>query len=155
MRGLKLSAEIVASDLRDWEPEAPFDAILLDAPCSATGTIRRHPDVPWIKRQRDVEKLSEIQAELLRRVAGWLKPGGLLVYCTCSLEPSEGEGQIGAFLSDAGDFEVVPVLADEIGGLSRCITPEGFLRTLPCHLTDTEDIPGGLDGFFAARLRRS
>jgi len=152
---LNLDAEIVASDLRDWEPKAPFDAILLDAPCSATGTIRRHPDVPWIKRQRDVEKLSEIQAELLRRVSGWLKPGGLLVYCTCSLQPAEGESQIGAFLSDVAGFEVVPVLGGEIGGLSQCITPEGYLRTLPCHLSDTEDIPGGLDGFFAARIRRS
>lgn len=151
---LNLAAEIVASDLREWEPAEPFDAILLDAPCSATGTIRRHPDVPWIKRPRDIEKLAEIQAELLRRVSGWLKPGGMLVYCTCSLERSEGEGQIGAFLSDVPGFEVVPVLPKEIGGLSQCITPEGYLRTLPCHLTDTENIAGGLDGFFAARLKR-
>ena len=151
---LKLKADIVASDLREWEPKEPFDAILLDAPCSATGTIRRHPDVPWIKRPRDIEKLAEIQADLLRRVAGWLKPGGLLVYCTCSLERSEGERQIEAFLADTEGFETIPVLPEEIGGLTRCVTPEGYLRTLPFHLPDAETIQGGLDGFFAARLKR-
>lgn len=151
---LQLSADIVATDLRAWEPEEPFDAILLDAPCSATGTIRRHPDVPWLKQPYDVERLVEIQSDLLRRAANWLKPGGQLVYCTCSLEPAEGEKQIENFLAERTDFTNSAILPDEIGGLHQCITNEGYLRTLPSHLTDTESIPGGLDGFFAARLTR-
>lgn len=151
---LGLEADIVASDLRQWEPKEPFDAILLDAPCSATGTIRRHPDVAWIKKPYDIEKLSEIQAELLRRAVNWLKPGGLMVYCTCSLEQAEGEAQIAAFLAETPGVELVPVTAEEIGGLAQSITPEGYLRTLPSHIADTEQVPGSLDGFFAARLRR-
>lgn len=151
---LGLDAEIVASDLREWEPEEPFDAILLDAPCSATGTIRRHPDVPWIKRPQDIEKLSEIQSALLERAIGWLKPGGLLVYCTCSLEPAEGEAQIDGFLERTSGFERLGVRPEEVGGLDQCVTPEGYLRTLPFHLTDENGSQGGLDGFFAARLRK-
>jgi 16S rRNA (cytosine967-C5)-methyltransferase len=151
---LNLSADVVASDLREWEPDEPFDAILLDAPCSATGTIRRHPDVPWLKQLYDVETLSKIQSELLRRVIGWLKPGGLLVYCTCSLEKAEGEDQIAALLAESDGLKLLPVQADEIGGLSSSITPEGYLRTLPCHSASKDGAESGLDGFFAARLQR-
>lgn len=151
---LQLKADIIATDLRMWEPDEPFDAILLDAPCSATGTIRRHPDVPWSKQPHDIERLVEIQADLLRRAANWLKPGGQLIYCTCSLEFAEGEMQIANFLSDRADFKNLAILPEEIGGLQQCITSEGYLRTLPSHLTDTENIQGGLDGFFAARLTR-
>ncbi|MEP3304639.1 MAG: transcription antitermination factor NusB [Roseibium sp.] len=151
---LKLSAEVVTSDIREWEPEAPFDAILLDAPCSATGTIRRHPDVPWLKQLYDVETLSKIQGELLRRVIGWLKPGGVLVYCTCSLEKAEGEDQIAGVLAERDGIELIPVTADEIGGLTASVTEEGYLRTLPCQpVTKTGD-ETGLDGFFAARIKR-
>jgi 16S rRNA (cytosine967-C5)-methyltransferase len=151
---LGLTAEIVACDLREWEPKEPFDAILLDAPCSATGTIRRHPDVPWIKQPQDIEKLSEIQAALLARAEGWLKPGGVLVYCTCSLERAEGEAQIEKFLSQAKAFERLGVRPEEIGGLDQGVTPEGYLRTLPFHLTAENGAQGGLDGFFAARLQK-
>ncbi len=154
MARLSLTAETVAADLREWQPEDSFDAILLDAPCSATGTIRRHPDVPWIKREQDVEKLSGIQAELLVRVSDWLKPGGTLVYCTCSLERAEGEDQIAAFLAKTDNFELSPIQASEIGGLEQCLTSEGYLRSLPFHLIETDGISGGLDGFFAARLTR-
>ncbi|WP_246476357.1 RsmB/NOP family class I SAM-dependent RNA methyltransferase [Roseibium litorale] len=151
---LGLEAEVIASDLREWEPSAPFDAILLDAPCSATGTIRRHPDVPWIKQAYDVGVLSEVQSVLLRRVAGWLQPGGTLVYCTCSMERAEGEDQIASFLTDQPGFELVPVLPEEVGGLEAVVTPEGYLRTLPCHAATIDGVETGLDGFFAARIRR-
>lgn len=155
MRRLGLNVHTVTADLREFTPKEPFDAILLDAPCSATGTIRRHPDVPWIKQAYDVEKLSEIQRELFDRVLGWVKPGGLVVYCTCSLEAAEGEAQARAFLErQAGKVELVPVTAGEIGGLAQCVTEEGFLRCLPCHLAANDEEAGGLDGFFAARFRR-
>lgn len=151
---LGLSAEVVAADVRAYTPDEPFDAILLDAPCSATGTMRRHPDVAWTKRPSDIVTLAALQGELLRRASGWLKPGGMIVFCTCSMEPEEGEAQISAFLSENPGFELVPVTAGEIGGLDECITPEGYLRTLPCHFSGGTAPDGGLDGFFAARLRR-
>jgi len=155
MDRLGLSVETVVADLRKYDPPEPFDAILLDAPCSATGTIRRHPDVPWLKRERDIETLAEIQKELLERVAGWLKPGGQMVYCTCSMERDEGEAQIEAFLKAHPDFRLVPVAGEEIGGLNACISPEGYVRTLPFHSVDPNSELTGLDGFFAARLQRS
>lgn len=156
MARLGLAVATVAKDLRDFEPAEPFDAILLDAPCSATGTIRRHPDVPWIKKPYDIEKLSEIQKDLLDRVLDWLKPGGVLVYCTCSLEPAEGEAQVLSFLERHGSkIKLMPVEPAEIGGLGKCITQEGYLRCRP----DLQAVPGGdvagMDGFFAARFRRS
>ncbi len=155
MRRLGLSVKTVASDLRDFEPEAPFDAVLLDAPCSATGTIRRHPDVPWIKKPYDIEKLSEIQKELLDRVVSWVKPGGLIVYCTCSLEPEEGEAQVAAFLERQGDaLRLDKIDAEEVGGLGHCITAEGYLRCLPCLEAGSGADTKGMDGFFAARFRR-
>jgi len=156
MARLGLSVTAVASDLRNYEPEEPFDAILLDAPCSATGTIRRHPDVPWIKKLQDIEKLAEIQRDLLDRVVSWVRPGGLIVYCTCSLERAEGEVQAEAFLErQAGRIELVPVDAEEVGGLAHCLTSSGMLRCLPCHEAGKDTGTRGLDGFFAARFRRS
>jgi 16S rRNA (cytosine967-C5)-methyltransferase len=156
MTRLGLTVTTIASDLRKFEPEDLFDAILLDAPCSATGTIRRHPDVPWIKSAYDVEKLSEIQKELLDRVIAWVKPGGLIIYCTCSLEPAEGEAQAEAFLKNqAGNAVLVPVEPHEIGNLGHCITKEGFLRCLPFHEAGQTTDSKGMDGFFAARFRRS
>jgi 16S rRNA (cytosine967-C5)-methyltransferase len=155
MARLGLGVTTVVSDLRKYEPEEPFDAVLLDAPCSATGTIRRHPDVPWIKKPYDIEKLTEIQQELLDRVINWVKPGGLIVYCTCSLEAAEGEAQAMAFLArQVGKVEPVAVEAAEVGGLGHLVTNTGYLRCLPCHKAARTDDFNGMDGFFAARFRR-
>lgn len=150
---LGLSAEVVAADLADYEPAAPFDAILLDAPCSATGTIRRHPEVAWNRRAEDVASLAAAQALLLERAGGWLKPGGRLVYCTCSLEPAEGELVVARFLAANPNFARLPVEEAETG-FSGLVTAEGDLRTLPVSLPREPRQDGGLDGFFAARLVR-
>ena len=133
---------------------APFDATLIDAPCTATGTIRRHPDVAWTKRQGDLATLGELQGKLLDKAVALTRPGGMLVYCTCSLEPEEGEAQIAALLRRNPDVRRVPILAAEIGGLDACVNPAGELRALPCHLPGGEPRFSGLDGFFAARLQR-
>jgi 16S rRNA (cytosine967-C5)-methyltransferase len=148
---LDLSATTRAIDAEKLV-EQPFDAILLDAPCSATGTIRRHPDVAWIKGNEDVKKLAGLQTRLLDKAATLLKPGGRLVYCVCSLEAEEGERQAEAFLTRHPDFKRQPITAPEVGGLTECLTPQGDLRTLPCHLSLAEHDRSGLDGFFVARF---
>lgn len=150
---LGLSAEVVAADLAEYEPAAPFDAILLDAPCSATGTIRRHPEVAWNRRAEDVASLAAAQALLLERAGGWLKPGGRLVYCTCSLEPAEGEQVIARFLAAHPEFARLPITEAETG-FAGLVTVEGDLRTLPVSLPRAPRQDGGMDGFFAARLLR-
>ncbi|GAA0785136.1 RsmB/NOP family class I SAM-dependent RNA methyltransferase [Roseibium denhamense] len=156
MDRLGLSVVTVTSDLRSYEPEELFDAVLLDAPCSATGTIRRHPDVPWIKKPYDIEKLTEIQSSLLDRAIDWVKPGGMIIYCTCSLEAAEGEAQAGAFLArHEGKVALKPVAAAEIGGLDMCVTRDGYLRCLPGHPVTLDGETIGMDGFFAARFVRS
>ena len=133
-----LRAHTVTADALTWEPDHGFDAILVDAPCSATGTCRRHPDV--LHRQAAVGELTALQADMLARAAGWLNPGGTLVYAVCSLEPAEGEAQAVTALTAR------PITAAELPeGLTS--TPEGWLRTDPGMLADT----GGIDGFFAAR----
>ena len=144
-----LSATIVQADLRQWEPSAPVDAILLDAPCSATGIYRRHPDVLHRIGARQIAELAELQTELLGRAAQWLKPGGTIIYATCSLEKAEGEDQIGSFLRAHSDFRLAsPVQAELPEGIEP--SAEGWLRTLPVTLADK----GGTDGFFIARLAR-
>jgi 16S rRNA (cytosine967-C5)-methyltransferase len=150
LRRLKLSATVVEADAGAWTPPALFDAILLDAPCSATGTLRRHPDVARHKSPAEVMKLAGVQARLLRAAIPMLKPGGTLVYCTCSLEPEEGSEQIAALLAEGVPLRRVPIRADEVGGLAELISPDGDLRTLPCHLAGQ----GGMDAFFAARLEK-
>ncbi|WP_413990094.1 RsmB/NOP family class I SAM-dependent RNA methyltransferase [Labrys okinawensis] len=152
LKRLDLPAEVVVSDVLSWKAE-PFDAILLDAPCSATGTIRRHPDVAWSKSAEDIGAVADLQRRMLGRMAGLLKPGGLLVYCTCSLEAEEGEQQIARFLEKHDRFRLEPVTAAEIGGLEGAVTPEGTLRTLPSLLPDEDAAMAGMDGFFAAKLR--
>ena len=143
----ELNADIIQADARDFEGGAPF--VLIDAPCTATGTIRRHPDLPWIKGAADVTVSAGAAYEILESGARMVSPGGTLVFAVCSLEREEGEEQIAAFLSGHPEFSRAPITAEEIFGHADWITPDGDLRTLPCYL------PGGMDGFFAARLKRS
>ena len=142
----KLNADIVQADARDFEGSAPF--VLIDAPCTATGTIRRHPDLPWIKGAADVTVSAGAAYEILESGARMVAPGGTLVFAVCSLEREEGEEQIAAFLSGHPEFSRAPITAAEIFSHADWITPDGDLRTLPCYL------PGGMDGFYAARLKR-
>jgi 16S rRNA (cytosine967-C5)-methyltransferase len=150
---LSLDAETVAADALEWDG-GPFDAVLVDAPCSSTGTIRRHPDVPWLKSEADVSVLTSLQQRLLDRAVGLLKPGATLVYCVCSLEPEEGENQTTALL--ARDPRVVrkPISPQDVFDRAEFVTPAGDLRTLPLHLVDPDPRWGGLDGFYATRLTR-
>lgn len=142
----KLKAEVIVADALDWEPDAPFDAILLDAPCSATGTIRRHPDLPFLKSGKELTALVPLQDALLDRAFGWLVPGGRMVYAVCSLLPAEGRKRIAAFLERTPDAALDPLLADD--GIGEEMIADGALRTLPCHWPEF----GGLDGFYAARI---
>ncbi|MBL6078310.1 RsmB/NOP family class I SAM-dependent RNA methyltransferase [Belnapia sp. T18] len=143
---LRLEAEVVEADAVQWDAGgAVFDAVLLDAPCTATGTIRRHPDVPYLKRARDVPAMAEVQRALLAAAARRVAPGGRLVFATCSLQPEEGEGHAApeGFVAD-------PVRPEEVPGLEAAVTGAGTLRTRP----DLWAERGGMDGFFMARWRR-
>ena len=128
--------------------------MLLDPPCSSTGTIRRHPDVPWLKTADDVAKLSALQRRLLDRAVALTKPGGTLVYCTCSLEPQENEMIVAELLMRETRLQRVPINATQIFGCQEFISKDGDLRTLPSHWPDADPRMSGLDGFFAARLER-
>lgn len=150
---LHLQADMVVADAATWSAE-PFDAVLVDPPCSATGTIRRHPDVQWTKKPGDVDQLAALQARILARAATLVKPSGYLVYCVCSIEPEEGEAHIAALLRKNPDFRRVPIEAGECGITPELLTADGDLRTLPCHWPNEDSRMAGLDGFFAARLRR-
>lgn len=154
MARLQLEAEIVEADAAEWQPGTRFDGVLLDAPCLSTGTIRRHPDILHLKRESDLERLVTLQARLLDNAARLVKPGGLLVYCTCSLEPEEGPQQIERFLSRTDDFERVAVQPGEAGIAAEWITADGDLRTFPFHMPFEPEALSGMDGFYAARLRR-
>ncbi len=146
----RLNANVITANAETWRPPELADAVLLDAPCSATGTIRRHPDVPYLKTQNDVIKLANLQGRLLRAAVDMVRPGGAIVYCTCSLQPEEGPEQIAALLQTDAPVKLDPIQREDAGLPGTTITAQGFLRTLPCHLGDQ----GGMDGFFAARLRR-
>lgn len=148
---LGLSAEVVTADVATFEAE-PFDGVLLDAPCSATGTIRRHPDVAWAKQPEDVAKLAALQARLLDQAARLTKPGGRLIYCTCSLERTEGEAQIEEFLARNDGFARDPIKPEEIGGQAEALTALGELRTLPHQLAGETPRLSGWAGFYACRL---
>ena len=150
MARLGYSPVVVEADATSYLSEVPFDGILIDAPCSATGTFRRHPDVLHRVRPSIIAETAALQARIFARAADWVKPGGTLVYATCSLEPSEGEAQLDAFLTARSDYTIVPVEQSE---LPAGITPTeaGTIRTLPGMLADQ----GGCDGFFIARLKRS
>ena len=151
---LELRADIVAADALEWQG-GPFDAVLLDAPCSATGTIRRHPDIPWLKSEADIAALTMLQHKLLDRAIDLLKPGGTLVYCVCSLEPEEAEEQIAALLARDPRVARVPIVAEEVAGRAEFLNRDGDLRTLPPQLLDPDPRWSGLDGFYAARLTRT
>jgi len=131
-----------------------LDGILIDAPCTSTGTIRRHPDIGWLRQETDIAPLVAVQRRLLESAVAALKPGGILVYCTCSLEPEEGEQAISEFLASEPTMQRLPIKAEEVAGLSEIVNAEGDLRTLPCHLPHADPRLGGLDGFYAARLVR-
>jgi 16S rRNA (cytosine967-C5)-methyltransferase len=152
---LGLEAELVLADAANWQPGELFDAVLLDAPCSSTGTIRRHPDIPYVKSPKDIEALAQLQARLLDNAASLLKPGGRLVYSTCSLEPEEGEAQIAAFLVRNDALSLEPIAPGELFGQTGWIEPSGFLRTFPYELKLDSPEWSGMDGFFATRLVRS
>jgi len=145
---LNLTAHCVEADILQWRPQAPAPFVLLDAPCTATGTLRRHPDVMYLKGPEDVKKLAQLQTKLLDVAAKMVAPGGLLVYCTCSLQPEEGEQQIASFLTRHPDMVRQKVRPDEVMDCAQFITPQGDLRTLPAHWPEY----AGLDGFYAARL---
>lgn len=142
-----LALDVREADVLDWTPDAPVEAILLDAPCSATGIFRRHPDVLHRVRPRDINEIATLQTAMLTRAVDWLAPGGTLVYATCSLEPEEGERQVEALLQSRHDLSLQPIAQDEVpAGVP--VSQQGWVRTLPGMLADQ----GGLDGFFIARL---
>jgi len=145
---LGLPVEAVGADALTWRPPHPVEAVLLDAPCSTTGAIRRHPDVPHLKSPEDVARLSVVQESLLQAAIDMLQPGGTLVYCTCSLEREEGPERIEALLDAGAPVARRGIEPDEIGAPPEWVTPDGDLRTLPCHFGEYD----GIDGFFCARL---
>ncbi len=147
---LKLKADLVEADLRDYTPPTLAPFVLLDAPCSATGTIRRHPELPWIKSAGDINLSAQAAGEFLDAAALMVAPGGTLLFAVCSLEPEEGVEQIEDFLGRNVQFQRKPVAAGDVFGLNELVSAEGDLRTLPCHLANQ----GGMDGFYAARLVR-
>jgi 16S rRNA (cytosine967-C5)-methyltransferase len=150
---LHLTAETVAVDVTQWRA-GPFDAVLLDAPCSSTGTIRRHPDIPWLKRPADIAALAALQRRLVAQAVELTKLGGILVYCTCSLEPEEGVEVIRDLLNHNPSVRRRPISAGEVHDRVEWLTADGDLRTLPCHLPNPDSRMAGLDGFYAARLQR-
>jgi len=152
LQRLNLKAEVIKADILEWKPKEKFDAILLDAPCTATGTIRRHPDLPFLKKKADIDELAKIQMRLLDRALTLLKPGGLMVYCVCSLQPEEGPQQIEALLERNKKAQLLAVDATQFNGRPQWINEEGCLRTFPYQLP-ADDAAPGMDGFFAARLR--
>jgi 16S rRNA (cytosine967-C5)-methyltransferase len=151
---LSLGAELVCADVTTWETEQKFDAVLLDAPCSSTGTIRRHPDVPWLKTAADIAALARLQRHLIERALPLTKSGGTFIYCTCSLEPEENEHLVAELLTREPALRRYPIGPEQVGGHAEFINKDGDLRTLPCQLPDADSQFAGLDGFYAARLAR-
>jgi 16S rRNA (cytosine967-C5)-methyltransferase len=143
-----LSAELVTSDVSKWKTSEKFDAVLLDAPCSGTGTLRRHPDIAWLKDEEDIARLTLTQDRLLLRAIELLAPGGTLIYAVCSLQEDEGPARIEGLLARRPQLKRVPVQPDELPGLAEAITPAGDVRTLPSMWAER----GGIDGFYVARL---
>lgn len=147
----RLKADLIVADITHWRPETPASRILLDAPCSGTGTIRRHPDIWHLKTPRDVERLTALQDAMLKSAIDMLAPGGMLVYAVCSLQPEEGPQRIAALMDHGAPVTRCPVTPGDVNGLAELIDSAGDLRTLPVHLADS----GGMDGFYACRLVRN
>jgi len=153
---LGLEAETVVADAAEWPGEdgsEGYDGILIDAPCGSTGTIRRHPDVAWLRQEGDIGALMALQKRLLQKAVTLLRPGGTLVYCTCSLEPEEGVEVIRDLLNHNPSVRRRPISAGEVHDRVEWLTADGDLRTLPCHLPNPDSRMAGLDGFYAARLQ--
>lgn len=146
---LGLTATVIEADVLHWQPEAPADIVLLDAPCTATGTMRRHPDLAQRKRAADVAQCAARQTDLLQRAAQFVQPGGLLLYAVCSLQPEECERQIATFLAKHKSWRRLPIKPTEVYHQQDLITPLGDLRCLPSHWPEH----GGMDGFYVARLQ--
>ncbi len=155
LQRLGLEAWTKETDMADFRPEELFDAALLDAPCSSTGTTRRHPDVLWTKGPEDVEKLARLQERLLRHALSIVRPGGIVVFSNCSLDPREGEAVVARVLADDGLCERVPIAPSDWPGFEAAITPLGEFRTTPAMLPLAAPFSSGLDGFYAAVLRRT
>jgi 16S rRNA (cytosine967-C5)-methyltransferase len=149
-RRLGLAVETVIADATAWHPPQAVDAVLVDAPCTATGTIRRHPDVAWIKQPDDVPVMAAVQRRLLDSALAMTRRGGRVVYCACSLQPEEGTAHRDTVAALTEPCDIEPISADEVAGLGALVTERGEIRTLPCHLGDL----GGMDGFFVLRLQR-
>jgi 16S rRNA (cytosine967-C5)-methyltransferase len=150
LKRLQLKATCIETDARLWRPEKPVSHVLLDAPCSATGTARRHPDVLRLREAEEIPALALLQGELLRAGATMLAAGGHILYCVCSLEPEEGEAIVSAFLAEHPSFTRSPIARAEVPGLEHALGRLGDLRTLPCFWPEH----GGLDGFYMARLQK-
>ena len=147
---LGLSAETKVADATEWQPDSRYDAVILDPPCSGTGTLRRHPDILHLKSASDMYRLVHLQDRLLKNTVSMVKPGGRIVFCTCSLQPDEGEQRLAALLAAGAPIRADRVRAAEVGGLTELLTSEGAVRTLPIYLEDL----GGLDRFYAVRMIR-
>lgn len=153
---LKYSADIVEADILEWEPEKRFDAVLLDAPCSSTGTVRRHPDVLWTRSADEVSELAKLQFELLKRAAGFVKPGGCLVFSNCSIFKEEGEDLLARAKKELPELTHEPFGQADMAWMPQLINGQGAIRSLPFHqVFQDEDAPSGMDGFFAARFIRT
>jgi len=151
MERLHFTAEVVVADGAAWQPKEPVDAVLLDAPCTATGTIRHQPDVLHLKELKDQEKMCALQRKLMTNAVQMLKPGGILIYCSCSLQKAEGEDQTAWLLQQNLPIKLLPIAATELPGIAEMLTLHGELRCLPTHWKDI----GGLDGFYIARFIRT
>jgi 16S rRNA (cytosine967-C5)-methyltransferase len=155
LRRLNYAAEVVEADGTSYEPRRTFDGVLLDAPCSATGTFRRHPEVVWHRSARDIAGRVALQRRFISHATSLLAPGGTLVYCVCSLEPEEGEAQAAWIAANRPELEPDPVTASELPGLEMALTRDGWVRTHPAlSLGDSGGKRGTFDGFFVARFRR-
>ncbi len=152
---LGLSAELIVANAGTFQTEMLFDAALLDAPCSSTGTVRRHPDVPWTKTMADIEKLANVQEKLLLHALDAVKPGGFVVFSNCSLDPLEGEEMVQRVLQQRPDVRIEPISRALFPGLENAVTPAGEIRTTPAMLADFGSDGGGMDGFYAVKLVRA